>query len=91
MTDDDQQVWVCVHGSQTFHTDPDYDRIIDSASGDWTRAEAEDWGKTECSFCADEVGGKVDGRNYHDLLTDGLDPGDLAPTEFDSEQEVADG
>jgi len=84
----DQQVWVCVTGKQIYHTDADCDRIVGSANGNWTREEAEEWGKTECGHCADEVGGGGVDRTIHDALEE-LDPSDLAPTELD--QEAADG
>lgn len=84
MTDDDQQVWVTVESSQVYHTNRDCDRIKGGANGTWSKAEAETWGKEECSHCSGDIGGKFGDRTTHDTL-DKMDPGDLAPTDHDRE------
>ena len=84
---DDQQVWVCINGNQVFHTDPDCSRIVGSANGDWTREEAEQWGKTECAHCDDAIERTECDRSGYNALDD-MNAGDLAPTAFD--QEAAD-
>jgi len=82
--DDNQQVWVCTNGNQVFHTNPDCSRINDSANGDWTREAAENWGKTECAHCDDEIPRTECDRSGYSAL-DEMSPGDLAPTEHDTE------